>query len=174
MITNNITLSGAHIFYRNFSGDPGQFNAKGNRNFCVAIDDQKIVEQLEKDGWNIRWLTPKNEGDEPRAYLQVKVAFPKEGSKVRPPKIVLITSKGGTVLNEDTIKLLDYAEIANVDMIIRPYNWEVQGKSGVKAYLKSIYVTIVEDELEKKYSAMENSALSFVVQGDVDDETLPF
>lgn len=174
MITNNITLTGAHMLFKNFSGNANQFNAKGNRNFCVIIDDPNMVRDLERDGWNVRWLSPLNEGDDPKAYLQVKVQFPKEGSKARPPKIVLITSNGSTLLDEDTVSMLDYAEIANVDMIIRPYNWEVQGKTGVKGYLKSIYVTIVEDELEKKYAAMEGSALSSVTGNNMYDGTEPF
>lgn len=174
MITNTITLSGARILFRNFSGNASQFNAAGNRNFCVILDDPNMVKNLERDGWNVRYLQPREEGDVPQAYLQVKVQFPKEGSKARPPKIVLVTSRGNTILDEETVGMLDFAEIANIDMIIRPYNWEVQGKSGVKAYLKSIYVTIVEDELEKKYAAMESSALSGIVKGDDDDGSLPF
>ena len=174
MVTNNITLSGARILFRNFSGNANQFNAKGNRNFCVIIEDPELVRALERDGWNIRYLQPREEGDEPQAYLQVKVQFPKEGSKARPPKIVLVTSGGNTILDEETVSMLDYAEISNVDMILRPYNWEVQGKSGVKAYLKSIYVTIVEDELEKKYAAMESSALSGITKGVENDGSLPF
>lgn len=173
MINKNITLSGARILFRNFSGKPSQFNTAGNRNFCVIIDNPEMVQNLEEDGWNIRWLKPRDDGDEPRAYLQVKVAFPKDGLNARPPKVVMVTSRGSTILNEDTVGLLDTAEIENVDMIIRPYNWEVQGKSGVKAYLKSIYVTIVEDELERKYSAMESSAISSMIRSD-DECALPF
>lgn len=170
MINNNITLSNAHILFRNFSGNPSQFNAAGNRNFCVIIEDNELVQRLERDGWNIRYLRPREPGDDPKAYLQVKVAFPKEGSTARPPKVVLVTSRGNTILDEESVGMLDWAEIANVDMIIRPYNWEVSGKNGVKAYLKSIYVTIVEDELEQKYAAKESSAISAMVGND----DLPF
>lgn len=172
MINDNITLTNARILFRNFSGKPSQFNAEGNRNFCVIIDDNRLAERLVADGWNIRYLQPRDPDDEVRAYLQVKVGFPKEGSNARPPKIVLVTSNGNTILTEDTVSMLDWAEISNVDMIIRPYNWEVRGNHGVKAYLKSIYVTIVEDELEKKYSAMESSALDSVAGGMNGD--LPF
>jgi hypothetical protein len=50
------------------------------------------------------------------------------------------------------VELLDIVEIHHTDLIIRPYNWEVSGKTGKKAYLKSLFITIVEDPLELKYA----------------------
>lgn len=148
-----VTLEGVRIIFRNFTGAEGRFNAKGDRNFNVLIDDEN-AKIMAEDGWNIKWLQPREEGDLPQARLEVAVKY----GKGAPPKVVLIGSRGKTHLNEDMVAVLDWADIENVDMIIRPYEWEVNGRSGIKAYLKSIYVTIREDELEMKYLDVPDSA----------------
>jgi hypothetical protein len=110
---------------------------------------------MAEDNWNIKWLKPRDEDEDevPQAYLQVSVNF-----KGRPPRIVLITSRGRTNLQEDQVEMLDWADVQNVDLIVRPYEWTVNGKSGVKAYLQSIYVTIEEDALERKYAEMDEAS----------------
>jgi hypothetical protein len=150
-----VVIEDARIIFRNFTGAEGRFNAKGKRNFNVLLDEHTARAML-KDGWNVKYLQPREEGDVPQARLEVTVHYSERGL---PPRIMLVTSRGKTALDEDMIALLDYAEIENVDLIIRPYEWEVNGKEGVKAYLKSIYVTIREDELEKKYMDVPDSAL---------------
>ena len=65
----------------------------------------------------------------------------------------MITSTSRTVISEEDVEVLDWAEIGNADLIARAYNWEVNGKTGIKAYLQSLYITIQEDALERKYSA---------------------
>lgn len=154
MVEDNIRIEGARIGFRNFSGEEGRFNPKGRRNFCVFLEED-IAKDMEKEGWNVKWLQPREEGDEPQAYLQVKVVFGKI-----PPKIVLVTGKGKTRLDEDTVNILDWAEIQNVDLVIRPYNWEVNGNTGVSAYIKTMYVTLREDEFESKYYDVPDSAAS--------------
>ena len=158
MITNNIVLESARIGFKNFSGKKGEYNPEGSRNFAVFFnpEDAKVLEEA---GWNIKWLKPKNaEEDEELPMLSVAVRF-----DPYPPKIVLITSRGKTTLNEENVNILDGAEIKNVDLIIRPYNWERKGSTGVKAYLKSMYVTLVEDEFESKYYDVPDSAISAIV-----------
>lgn len=146
-MATNIVLEGVRIGFRNFEGKAGKFNNAGNRNFCVFIDDLDLAKKLEEDGWNIRYLPPREEGDSPTAYLQVKVRF-----DPIPPKIILVSSRGKKTLDESNVNILDWAEIKNVDIIIRPYNWHTMGGSGIAAYVQTMYVTIVEDAIEAKYA----------------------
>lgn len=156
---NKLMIENAKIIWRNFAGEQTQFNRSGARNFCVLFDDLEMAERLADDGWNIKFRESKEDGER-YAFLQVAVSYANV-----PPKVVLIAGRKQTVLDESTISTLDYAEIANVDLIINPYNWEANGKTGVKAYLKTMYVTIEEDVFASKYSTDD---------GYDDGEPIPF
>lgn len=146
MSVNNINIEKAQIIIRNFSGKEGKYNREGQRSFCVIIDDS-TAPHLINDGWNVRILPARNEDETPKYYIQVAVSY-----ENIPPRIYMISRGKKTRLDEDTVGELDYAEIANADIVIRPYNWEVNGKKGIKAYLQTLYITVYEDAFADKYS----------------------
>ena len=147
MVKDNLVMEDVRIIFKNFSGKEDQFNRAGNRNFCVLIDDPHEAEKLAEIGWNIKHLRPLEEGADPQAYLQVAVNY-----KNIEPNIYMVTNKNKVRLSESTVGNLDSADIKSVDLIVSPYNWEVNGKSGVKAYCKTMYVTIDEDVFAGKYN----------------------
>ncbi len=147
-----VLMEGVRIIFRNFAGKEGQYNREGDRNFGVILPDD-VAEAMLADGWNVKYLKPREEDEEPEEtpWLSVTVNY----DKGKPPKIMLVTDRGRTALDGQTVDMLDWADITNVDLIVRPYSWDVNGRTGIKAYLQSMYVTIEEDELERKYAEMD-------------------
>lgn len=146
-----ITIEDASLIWCNFEGAQKPFNDKGDRNFTVKLDDD-IADRLLADGWNVKRSKPR-EGDEEQitfAYLTVAVRFDNI-----PPQVYMITHRGKTPLDEELVGLLDTADILKADLIINPSKWTVQGKSGIKAYLSTAYVTINETELDLKYADLD-------------------
>ena len=152
MVSNDkyLNIENAHIFYKNFSGEESKYNRFGNRNFCVAIDDADFAQHLIEEGWNVKESKPRDDSDEISYYIQVAVRFDNV-----PPKIIMISRNGRTTLDEESVKALDFAEIKNVDLSINPSKWNVNEKSGIKAYLRKMFVTLEDDALEAKYAEEE-------------------
>jgi hypothetical protein len=141
-----VVLEDVQIMFRNLAGLEGTYNRAGDRNFAVRLPAE-IADKMEADGWNVKRKPPREEGDEPLAYISVSVSY-----KNQPPAIRLISSKGRTALPEDLVHIVDWVEIHHVDLTLNPYQWSVNGNTGVKAYLKNMFVILIEDPLEDKYS----------------------
>lgn len=144
-----INLEGVRIGFRNFEGREGPYNKIGERSFAVFLDDMTARDLAER-GWNIKFpkdaerVDPDQEGRE--AYLQISVGF-----EHFPANIFLISNGNPTKLTEQEVAMLDWAELENVDLVLRPYEWSVRGATGIKAYLKAGYFTIITDQFAAKY-----------------------
>lgn len=149
MARGTISFASAKIGFRNFAGQEGPFNKAGDRNFVIFMDTER-AQELEAEGWNIKWPKPNAnivpEEDERNPYIPVSASY-----NLYPPKIVLITGDTMNVLQEDELSMLDWAEIEKADAVLRPYHWSVNGKSGIKAYVEALYITISTDVFFDQY-----------------------
>lgn len=154
-IDKSVILEDVDIVFRNFSGAPERFNpAGGKRNFSVILPED-TAQRMMREGWNVKQMN-RREGDDPDHvppyYLKVNVSFPRADSRGKPPTLVLITSGGRKVYTEETVDIFDMVEVESVDVKIRPYDGEMNGRRFRSAYLVAIYVQVYEDELARKWS----------------------
>lgn len=167
----NLVLEDVQIAFRNFAGKEGPYNKAGDRNFAILLDDE-LAEQMLRDGWNVKHLKPREDDEAPQAYISVAISY-----KNRPPKIALITSKAITYLEEDQLDLLDWVDIKEADVTLNPYEWVVNGKTGTKAYAAGLFIEILEDYLQTKWTnrVEENRRLALAAGGNdyIDAEVLP-
>ena len=147
---NNINIEGATIIWKNFSGERNKFNP-GKRGFSVVIDDTVMADELRQEGWNVK-DRPLQEGaddSEQEWTLPVKL------NMNRYTQVWLIVGNHKTLLDEDTVSQLDVVDIVNCDISIRPYEWEMNGRTGIAAYVDSMYVTIRENKFAEKYADLD-------------------
>lgn len=157
----NIKVAGAKIKFKNFEGRVTEYNKNGNREFSLVIENEEDALKLQEIGWKVK---PKELRDGSIQYLLPVEASFKRVPNIKPMKVVQVTSKNQIILNEETIGNLDYADILNIDLTVRPYCWgPVQGKYGVKAFLQEMWVTIYEDDWAEKY-----------VMDEANQEPIPF
>lgn len=147
---NNINIEGANIIWKNFSGERDRFNP-GKRGFSVVIDDTVMADELKQEGWNVK-ERPLQEGADPS---EQEWTLPVKLNMNRYTQVWLIVGNHKTLLNEDTVAQLDVVDITDCDLSIRPYEWEMSGRTGVTAYVDSMYVTIRENKFAEKYADLD-------------------
>ena len=147
---NSINIEGATIIWKNFSGERDKFNP-GKRGFSVVIDDAVMADELKQEGWNVK-ERPLQEGADPS---EQEWTLPVKLNMNRYTQVWLIVGNHKTLLNEDTVAQLDVVDIVNCDISIRPYEWEMSGRTGITAYVDSMYVTIRENKFAEKYADLD-------------------
>ena len=136
-----VQIDDARITYKNFVGAGDKFNREGDRNFALIIPNEGIADELSNDkneygaGWNVKVKPPREEGDDPFITLKVKVKFNNRG-----PNVYLRSGKNKVRLTEETIGCLDDMYIDHVNLDIRPYDDEINGRPFRTAYLQSMEV----------------------------------
>lgn len=169
MNIRQITIENANIItggnFRNFKGEAGQYNQAGDRNFVMILPDD-IAKKLSNDGWPVKWK-PSYHGDGEEGRLKVHVKYvARNGKRMKPPKIVLVSSNGMTELTEETVGMLDDISIQKADLILNAYEYQspFSGQTDVGVSLQTMFVTMQEDELTAKYMGGNAQA----------DEDMPF
>lgn len=141
-----LEIEDARIIYRNFGGVATKYNREGDRNFAVIIPNDEIKDELIENGWNVKIKPPREEDDSPFMFLPVKIKFNNRG-----PAVYIESGDSMQKLNEDTVGMLDEIDISSVDMDLRPYDWEVNGKTGRSAYLQAMRVIQNIDRFGAQY-----------------------
>ena len=152
-----LQIDDAKIIFKNFEGRGDKFNRAGDRNFSLLIEDPNTADALVKEGWNVKIKPGRDEDEEPFMRLPVKVKFTEYG-----PNVYLRTGDRVNKLDEESISCLDDIDIESVNMDIRPYDWEVNGRTGRTAYLQSMEVVQRIDRFSARYGV-----------NDIDGEHLP-
>lgn len=145
-----LQIDDARIIYRNFAGRGDKYNREGDRNFAVLIPDEELANELVEKGWNVKIKPPREEGDIPFMFLPVKVKFNDRG-----PNVYLQTGGRRNRLDEESVGCLDNIDIIGVDLDIRPFDWDVNGKSGRTAYLQAIRVIQDVDRFAERFASEE-------------------
>ena len=147
---NNINIEGAIVSWKNFSGERDKFNP-GKRGFSVVIDDAVMADELRQEGWNIKERNLQ-EGADPS---EQEWTLPVKLNMNRYTQVWLIVGNHKTLLDEDTVSQLDVVDFVDCDLSIRPYEWEMSGRTGITAYVDSMYVTIRENKFAEKYADLD-------------------
>lgn len=144
---DRLIVDDARIVFRNFEGREEKYNRKGDRNFALVIPTEEMAQAMTERGWNVKIKDNREDGGDLFMYLPVKVKFNDRG-----PSVYLNTNGRVNMLDEESVGMIDQIDIATVSMDIRPYDWEVSGKTGRTAYLERMDVVQELDRFAARYA----------------------
>lgn len=145
--------------FSNFAGAKRLYNEEGDHNFTIDLT-QTEAEKLITDGWNVRQRPAREEGEPDEYTLKVSIS-----DKFDMPAIYFI--RGGRKFPVEYMAELNNIRpnmVSSIDFIAEPGKpWEDE-KASIEAgypimkrtaYLKEMYVNMVESQLGSKYSDYE-------------------
>lgn len=135
------------IFETNFSGDPARDRfADARRKVNLIIPDPEQAKDLVKAGIKVRQTNPRPDDDPatfvPEYFVTAVLKYrTRLGQAVKyPPKVYLVSGDAEPVLlDEDTVGALDTMRIANVNVILNPYEYD-PASGGTSLYVRTMYV----------------------------------
>ena len=158
LANGDLSVEGAGIIFKNFSGNPTDFNPVGGKRTFALVLPRELADDLVEEGWNVRRRPAKDEGDDDMLYTEIVVNMASQ----YPPKLHLLFRNGANEklvqLREDELNELDENLLTDIDVVIHPFTHGRANSAGstVKGYLKSLYATQVPNlEFGGKYSQYE-------------------
>ena len=136
-----LVIRNAQLVFKDFGGEITKYNKRGDKSFCVVIDDHDFAGRLRSEGWNVKQFKPRDEYDsDPDYYINVKVSY--DGRF--PPEVAIVNDDGGLAqMDEDSVSVLDHSYISSADVSINPHHWfDDDGKENVKGYLRKLHVRL--------------------------------
>lgn len=169
-------VENAKIVFKNFEGRQTEFNAKGNRNFSIVIEDPEVALNMYNNGWNIK-VRPETKEDRDAikrfktlpekveylvqkgvlqdAFFHMKVNVNYESRKKPMIYTVAGTKRRPILMDETNVGSIDMTYIESCDVAITGFVWENSTGSGISAYLDTMYVTVRQNPFEDKYNSYD-------------------
>lgn len=138
--------------FRNFDGAPKPWTPRGQKGpiqFAIALTEDR-VDELASEGVEVLYTKPWPDAPadwEPTPFVNIHMRFDNF-----PPKVWMVTETRKVELTEETLGLLNYAEIVSADLKFNISHYKAPTGEGVKLYAQTLYVVIDEDPLDAKYA----------------------
>lgn len=133
----NVVVKNACIMFTNFAGEKDRFNM-GKPQFNLVLTEE-AARDLQADGWNVRTMPAREEGESPTYMTNINVAFSDDGR--RNPTIKLYSSLDGKRvcrrLSAETIGILDDIRLERINLRIGSFNYDGD-KYTMKGYLHEL------------------------------------